>query len=179
MKRTLLVSLFLLVLLCANSVMATVFYSRKQAIKLAFPEADNVQTRIIFIKPEQIRQIQALARAPVDSQLLSYYVGYKGKQLLGYAFIDAHVVRTQPETFMTVLTPDGKVKMIHILAFHEPREYLPSLLWLKQFWGKNLSPDLRLKRDIQGITGATMSARAITSGVRKILAIYQVLLKEK
>ena len=180
MKGTVLAGLVLTLSigLASVSVNAAVFYNRRQALELAFPEADKILTRTVFIKPEQLKRIQRLAHAPMESQMLSFYVGYKGERLLGYAFIDAHVVRTQPETFLTVLTPQGRVKMVQILAFHEPPEYMPPPRWLQQFSGRELTPGLRLKADIQGITGATMSARAITYGVRKILAIYQVVLKE-
>jgi hypothetical protein len=107
------------------------------------------------------------------------YVGERQGQLLGYAVIDTHVVRTLPETFMTVLHPDGRVNAVHILAFHEPQEYLPAPGWLAQFKDKALSPTLTMRRDIAGIAGATMSAFAVTAGIRRVLALYEVVLRSQ
>jgi hypothetical protein len=97
--------------------------------------------------------------------------------VLGYAIIDTHLVRTLPETFMVVLTPDGAVRRVEILAFHEPPEYAPTGGWLRQFEGRALDDDLRLRGGIQGITGATLSATAMTAGVRRALALFQVIVK--
>jgi hypothetical protein len=65
-----------------------------------------------------------------------------------------------------------------MLAFYEPEEYLPAERWLRQFDQKALSPDLQLRRDIHGIAGATLTSHAVTSGVRKVLAFFRVLIHE-
>ncbi|MGH9424933.1 MAG: FMN-binding protein, partial [Terriglobia bacterium] len=89
------------------------------------------------------------------------------------------IVRTLPETFLIVLTPAGNIQKLLVLAFYEPQEYLPSDRWLRQFDQKTLDPNLRLQHDIHGIAGATLSARAVTSGVRKALALFQVLREQR
>jgi Na+-translocating ferredoxin:NAD+ oxidoreductase RnfG subunit len=68
------------------------------------------------------------------------------------------------------------VRYVQILAFHEPLDYLPTNRWYQLFSGKSRSDGLRLGRDIDAISGATLSARAATEGVRRALAYYEVLL---
>jgi Na+-translocating ferredoxin:NAD+ oxidoreductase RnfG subunit len=97
--------------------------------------------------------------------------------VLGYAMIDIHNVRTMPEAFMVVLSPQGNVKSVRVLAFHEPLDYLPNQRWYGQFDEKSLASPLRLGGDIHGVVGATLSARATTRGVRRALAYYQVLVQ--
>ena len=63
-----------------------------------------------------------------------------------------------------------------VLAFYEPLDYLPNERWLKQFDQVSLTPDLRVGGRIAGITGATLTARAMTESVRKVLSLYQVLI---
>ena len=87
------------------------------------------------------------------------------------------MVRTLPETFMVLLSPTGEVRMTVILAFHEPPDYLPSERWLEQFRGEKLSPELWVGREIAGIVGSTLSAQAMTQGVRKVLALFDILVK--
>src|SRR5258706_11466343 len=87
-------------LLClASAAGATVFYSRDEALTLAFPEADRTEARDFFLTPEQRQAIQQMSRSELDSDLLTVYSGYAGERLLGYAIFDTHVVRTLPETF--------------------------------------------------------------------------------
>lgn len=129
-----------------------------------------------FLTEDQQKQVETLARTRLDSKLVTMYLGRRGEKLLGYAMIDAHTVRTLPEAVMVVLTPDGRVASTLILAFYEPLDYLPPERWLKQFDQARLTPDLRVGGRIAGITGATLTARAMAESVRKVLALYQVLI---
>jgi hypothetical protein len=47
-----------------------------------------------------------------------------------------------------------------------------------QFEHKSLEEPLRLGGDLHGIVGATLSAQATTLGVRRALALYQVVIKD-
>ncbi len=76
---------------------------------------------------------------------------------------------------MVVVGPDGAVQRVTILSFQEPKDYLPSDRWLDQFHDQKLGKQLSLKREIRGITGATLSSRAVTAAVRRVLALDQVL----
>lgn len=167
------------VALTATPAKAKVFHSKQEALALAFPDAEKVENHTFFLTEEQVQRVAALAATPVDSKLVTFYVGQKAGQTLGYAFIETNVVRTLPETFLIVLSPQGVVQKLFVLAFYEPEEYLPPERWLQQFEQKTLGPTLQLRRDIQGIAGSTLSSRAITSGVRRVLALFQVLLQDK
>ena len=163
----------------ATCLEAQVFYSKAEALQVAFPQADRVETQTFFLTPQQIEQVETLAQAPVDSKLATFHVGHAADGVQGYAFIETHIVRTFPETFLMVVSPDGTLQKLLVLAFYEPAEYLPSDLWLEQFDQKRLTPSLRLRRDIHGIMGSTLTAQAATQGVRKVLALFQVLIQEQ
>ena len=152
-----------------------VFHAKDEALALAFPASDRVEDRTFILTDEQKETVEKRARAPVESQLWTVYVGWRGDELLGYAVIDTHVVRTLPETVMVVLSPAGEVRRAEVLAFYEPPEYAPTGRWTKQFDGRHLDDDMKLGAGIQGITGATLSATAMTAGVRRVLALYGVL----
>ena len=169
---------FLLVLhICAPvGLLAKVFYAKEEALRAAFPEADVIDKQTFFLTDDQKKQVETLARTRLDSKLVTLYTGRRRQKPLGYAIIDVHTVRTLPEAVMVVLSPEGRVASTLILAFYEPLEYLPSERWLKQFDQARLTPDLRVGGRIAGITGATLTARAMTDAVRKVLALYQVLI---
>lgn len=163
----------------AAPAVAKVFYALDEALRAAFPEAQAIEKDMLFLTDEQARQIEGLAKAKLDSKMIAVHVGKKGPKVLGYAMIDIHVVRTQPEAVLVVLTPEGVVDSTLILAFNEPLDYLPSARWLKQFTRKTLVPDLALNQGIAAITGATLSAYGITDSVRRALAVYQVMMAPK
>jgi len=153
---------------------AAVFLAKDEALALAFPENDRIEERVVILTDAQKAEVEQRARAPLDTQLWTIHVGWKAGAVQGYAVIDSHIVRTLPETFMVVVDPDGKLRRVDVLAFHEPPEYLPTERWIGQFDGRALDGDLKLGAGIQGITGATLSAQAMTAGVRRALALVAV-----
>ena len=160
-------------------VQAKVFLSKQEALALAFSEADRIENKSFVLTDAQVLEIESKAKARLETKLLTRYAGFKEGVLLGYAFIDTHVVRTFPEALLVVLTPQGVVRTLRMLAFYEPQDYLPSQRWLTQLEGKALSDDLRLQHGIHGIAGATLSSRAVTEAVRRVLAMHQVLSREE
>lgn len=154
-----------------------VFLSRKEAIAAAFPGAARVDRRTVVLDDAQAEAIEGRAKARLDTRLVTIYTGFHEDGMMGYAFIDIHTVRTLPEAFMVVLTPDGRVRSLRLLAFYEPQEYRPPDRWLEQFEQERLGPELRLQGKIHGISGSTLSSRAVTSAVRRTLALWEVMLK--
>ena len=171
-------SLFLLVMISDLQSNGSVFKTQQQALNETFADCDTVIRKTLFLTDDQVQEIQNRAKVKIESKLVNYYFGVKNDSVLAFAFFETNVVRTKPETFMVILAPDATVKSTEILAFYEPQDYLPTPGWFQLFVGKILNDALWPKRDIHGVTGATLTVRAVTQGVRKILAIYQVAVKE-
>ena len=169
----------LVAVLAAGPADAKVFQSRSEALEDAFPGADRVEKRTFILTSSQAREVEELARCELDTKLITLYTGWQGDRLLGYAHIDVHTVRTQPEALMVVLTAEGIVGSLRVVAFHEPLDYLPTKRWYRQFEGRSEIGELRLGRDVHGVIGATVSARAATQSVRRMLAYHAVLIGDE
>jgi Na+-translocating ferredoxin:NAD+ oxidoreductase RnfG subunit len=167
------IGLFLMLLLPAG-IGAEVYHSRESALRLAFPEADNIKKREIFLDAEEKAEVEHRARVDLPSRLVTVYIGMLRQRVVGYAVIETHKVRSLPETILVVVDPDGRTRAVHMLAFHEPPEYAPADHWLRQFTGRPLDDDLRLGTGVDGITGATMTANSIVAAVRRILAVLEI-----
>ena len=165
-------------ILVAAPASAKVFYARDEMLGLAFPEADEVDAKDYVLTRAQKGEIERRAYSSLDSALLTIYTGRKAGNIVGYAILDTHIVRTLPETFLVVIAPDGSVAATHVLAFYEPLEYVPGKRWLSQLRARRLGDGLRIGVDIAAITGSTLSSRAVVAGVRRALAAYQVLIEE-
>jgi len=160
-----------------GSVSAKVFASQNQALSEAFPEASRVDRKTHILRKRDVTRIEKLVREKIESKIVVIHTAWDGDRILGYAHIDVHNVRTQPEASLIVLTPEGSVRSVRILAFHEPLEYLPTDRWYEQFRGRTREDGLRVGRDVHGVVGATLSARAAADGVRRMLAYYEILLR--
>ena len=161
-------------LLVGGSAAAKVFLTTEEALALAFPGC-AVERQTVYLTQEQLARATELARQPVGYALVHPYRARCGDAPGGTAYFDVHRVRTQPEALMVVLDPQGQVRRVEVLSFNEPEEYLPRPAWYAQFTGRALSDTLALRQDIRNIAGATLTARATTEAVRRVLALHQVI----
>ncbi len=156
---------------------AKVFASQNAALAEAFPDATRIDRNTRIVRKTDLAKISAISKDAKPPRIIVLHTGWRGDVLLGYAHIDVHTVRTKPEALMVVLTPQGAVRSVRMLAFHEPLDFLPTERWYQQFLGKTRGDRLRVGGDIHGVVGATLSARAAADGVRRMLAYWEVLLK--
>ncbi|MBL1320039.1 MAG: FMN-binding protein [Methylophaga sp.] len=85
------------------------------------------------------------------------------------AWVLEEIGKTEPITFGIVIA-ENKVEMVKVLAFRESRgDEIRYPAFTKQFKQAELDDD-QLDRHIDGISGATLSVRAMTKVVR--LALY-------
>jgi hypothetical protein len=161
-----------------NDVQAKVYYSKQEAMELAFGKDATIDMLPLFPNQQQRHDIERHARVKLDSALFTFYVGKKQGQIIGYAALETQTVRTKPETLLIVLDVNGRLRDIHTLAFHEPPEYQPSKKWYALLLQRSVD-ELVLNRSIQGITGATLSTRAALNSARKVLSVYKQMIQKK
>lgn len=160
--------------LAAAAVSAGPLLTREEALTLAYPGATMTAERV-FLTEEQKKQVAASAGAPLASGLVARYTAKIDGRVVGRAYVDTHNVRTKKETLLIALDAAGQVKRVDTTAFLEPMEYQAPQPFLNQYNGKSLKEDLRLQRAIRPIAGATLTAKAVTDAVRRVLAIDAVL----
>ncbi|MFQ5689473.1 MAG: FMN-binding protein [Gemmatimonadota bacterium] len=170
----------LLALLSGGRAHAQSFPTQEEALRLAFPAPAEIQRRTAFLDEAQIEKARRLAGPDVKirQRVVIYYIGTREGDTLGFAYFDAHRVRTHPEVLMLVVSADGKIGRIETLKFAEPPEYRPPERWLRQFGRFGLSSPGgggRSKGEIIKLTGATLTTRAVTRAVRRVLALHAVL----
>ena len=170
--------LFILLLGAVTPSFAKIFYSKNEALELAFGKGTQVELLSLFPDEQQVAKIEELAKVKLDSGLFTFYVGKDQDKVLGYAAIETGTVRTKPETLMIVLTADGELRNVTTLAFHEPPEYQPPERWFGQLYKRPLA-EMDFNKGVDGISGATLSTRAAINSIRKVMAIYQVLVKDQ
>lgn len=164
----------MIVLGIATSGSGRTLLTQDEAITTAFPRGTKVERETLFLEKSQLKKIARLSGQDFDQELVIRYVGRQGGKVVGYAYFDAHRVRTLPETIMVVIDPRGEITTIEILSFSEPADYFPSRRWLDQFLSRGLDEELALNRAIRPISGATLTGRAVTNASRKLLAVHQV-----
>ena len=174
--RGVIAGIFLLLFLAmiARDLRSEVLQTMSGALSVQFQQAEVVRESVV-LSPEQISRASDLAGHRIGLRIVRLYKAWRNGALVGTAYFDVHRVRTLKETLMVVVDPEHRVADIELLTFMEPVEYIPRERWYGQFVGRKLDRDLHLHRGIDGVVGATLTARATSDAVRRILAVHSVL----
>jgi hypothetical protein len=88
----------------------------------------------------------------------------------GYFVVERVVGKHEYITVAIGINPSGTVKQIEIMDYRESYGYeVRDASWRTQFVGKSASSPLQLGDDIKNISGATLSSKHITDGVKRVL----------
>lgn len=153
---------------------ARIYLTKTKALELAFPNAETMETETIALNTEQRERIREKAGRRLHFSKMEVHQGIANGSVLGYAIIDNVRGKSLPITYMVVITPQGAVERVEILAYRESHGgeiRYPS--FLKQFVAKTIADPIRNKRDIRNISGATISCRSISDGVRALLSLWE------
>ena len=151
--------------------------SAAEALALTFPGAELLRKEHV-LSEAQAERVRGLAQVDLPGRWIVVYEARRGGFLMGYGFFDSHRVRTLNETLLVGISPEGRVLRVEVVIFREPTEYRAKEAWTGQFVGRRLDAELSLKGAIHPLSGATLTAHAMTDAARRSLALHRVLYGE-
>jgi Na+-translocating ferredoxin:NAD+ oxidoreductase RnfG subunit len=170
--------LLAVVLLAATPGRAERYLTSDEAKQLCFPKADRFQEQVHQFTAEQKKAIAKQAGSPVRLRGQRYWIASQGTNVLGVMVADHVLGKHEIIDYVVALAPDGKVLQIEILEYRESHGYeIRGEKWREQFKGKTTTDKLRLHGDIYNISGATISCRNVTEGVKRVLATFALVLR--
>lgn len=96
----------------------------------------------------------------------------------GWFIVDEVVGKHEFITYAVGIDANGAVKQVEIMDYRETHGgQVREERWRAQFTGKRHGASLKLDDDIRNISGATLSCRHITDGVKRLLATHELVLK--
>lgn len=98
-----------------------------------------------------------------------------GEDVVGYVYFAKELGKMDYMDFAVGLTAEGKVQEVIMLIYRESiGGEVKSKRFMKQFRKKSFKNKIRINYDFQGISGATMSSRAIGRGVKKAVNFWKI-----
>lgn len=151
-----------------------VYFTPDEALDKVFAGADVVEPHTWTPTNAQREDLERNLGTSVTETSFDAWRGSKQAEDLGWAVVLEEKGRFKPITFMVHVRPHGQVGLVLVMVYRESRgDGVKRQRFLKQFRGKDLDDPLRLNRDVVGLTGATLSSRALTHGVRKALLLVR------
>ncbi|MBI3885705.1 MAG: FMN-binding protein [Opitutae bacterium] len=162
------------VLAASTSGYAVTYLTPAQAREEMFPGAAFSETKI-KLTPAQLRAITAKSGVRVRHPDLTAAHTADGAWFL----VDEVLGKHEFITYACGIDARGAVTGIEILSYRETYGgEIKDARWRAQFAGKTVAAPLKLDLDIKNISGATLSCRHITDGVKRLLATHALVLKD-
>ncbi len=157
-------------------VQATQYLTVEQAQRLLFPAATGYAPEPLELTPAQASAVEQASGTQVVNRKPQIWRAMAGDTPLGRLFVDQVYGKHEFITYALAVTADGKVAGVEILDYRETHgDEVRQPRWRAQFLGKGATDAVKLGSDIQNISGATLSCRHLTDGVRRLLATNRVL----
>jgi hypothetical protein len=164
----------------AGNVQAAQYLTIEQAQVLMFGASAKFERNDLKFSEEARSAIQNASGVKVERKKQPIWEVKKGESLVGYFIVDEVFGKHEYITYATALGPDGRVRSLEVLVYRESYGYeIRNPAWRAQFIGKKSGDPVSLNEDIKNISGATMSCRHISEGVKRLLATYDYALRPR
>jgi hypothetical protein len=151
---------------------AEVFMSEEEGIKIMLPKSERIRKDVITLSPDKKVQIEERIGWKFPEQSFEVYIGETGTQIDGYALVQNTIGKHKPMTYMVGIDSKGHVSDVELLVFRESRgSEIRQKRFNAQYEGKTVLDPVRINKDIINISGATMSVRSISAGIKRVLVL--------
>lgn len=110
----------------------------------------------------------------LDSQQLKVFTVIRGDKTAGWSVLIEEMGKVRPVTFLVGIDREGKVLAVYVLEYRDMfGSEIKRRSFLKQFKGKSIDDPITVGRDIDAVTGATISSGAAAAAVKKSLEVVR------
>ena len=154
------------------------FYTVELAQKAIFQDADSFKLNPVSLTSDQVSKVKSASGTGTPIPEKKIWQVLQADKQVGWFIVDEVYGKHEFITYAVGINLDGTVRMIEILDYRETYGYqVREAGWRNQFVGKNANSNLKLDKGIDNISGATLSCKHLADGVKRVLALYDVVLK--
>lgn len=147
---------------------AQVYFSVRGLLAEQFRQSEVVDYQRVRLSTERRDEIQRQLGETLEKEEYIFYVARSADHVDGYALFDREIGQHEYIDFATFFDGEGRVTRVEVVAYREPYgEGIRSKRFRNQFVGKEAESGFRPGHDIDVISGATLSARAMAKAVKR------------
>lgn len=153
-----------------------VYLTKADAPRAIFPEGTASARKTLDLSDAEVAALSKALGRRVEARRYQYVEVKSEKGTAGIILILDVIGESQPITFAVGVSPDGALQDIQVMVYREPQgEAIQERRFRRQFVGKRAKDPITLDKDIDAISGATISSRSATFAARKGLLLAEVL----
>jgi Na+-translocating ferredoxin:NAD+ oxidoreductase subunit G len=153
-----------------------VYLSEADAPRAMFSDSTGVEAHELDLGDAELKALEKLLGKRVEVRQYRYLDVHKGDALQGRIFFLDVVGQSKLIGFGVAVTPDGALKDVEVMVYRETQgDQIHEARFRRQFAGKRLEDPIALGKDIDAVSGATISSRSAAYAGRKALALEEIL----
>ena len=128
-------------------------------------------------------KIKALVQNKVKQRFyrneLYYWAISNNDTIIAYALMDNVIGKSMPITFLVIVNNEGAILASEVIKYREAYGgEVGNKNWLAQFTNATNTSQFMVGKNIDGISGATISVNSLSKGIQKIAVLFP-LIKDK
>lgn len=148
------------------------YMTEEEAVKTILPKSQRVRKELIKLTPDKKELIEQRIGWKFPEDSFDLYIGETGDKIDGYAMIHHTIGKYKPMTYMVGVDHKGNCTDVELLVFRDAKgSEVGKKRFNSQYDGKTVTDPIRINKDIINISGATMSVRSMSAGVKRVLVI--------
>ncbi len=149
-----------------------IYFTEDEAAKAMFPDSEKIRRETLTLTAEQKTFVEGVIGWEFPETSFDVFIGETKGNIDGYAVIQNTIGKHRPITYMVAVDSAGEVTNFEVLVYREARgNEIATKRFNYQYQGKTVEDPVRINRDIINITGATMSVRSSSAGVKRVLVL--------
>jgi len=145
----------------------------EQKLREIYPDSTKIEFTKISLDRSVAKPIEKLCRQKFFRNELYTWKILTNDSTIVYALLDNVIGKTQPISFLVILDGQGDVQSVQVIKYRESHGgEVTNQNWLNQFINLNAKSGYLPGKDIDGISGATLSVNALSKGIRKIVLLF-------
>lgn len=155
------------------------YMTAEQAAEVLFPDADSRSMTLVELSKDERDRIRALSGMRQRWKTQEVWRTERGGKLLGWTIVDNVIGKHEYITYAAGISTDGEVLGIEVLSYRESHgDEIMQAAWRAHFVGKTSEDAFKLNEDVPNISGATLSCRNVLDGVKRLLALQEIVLSQ-
>jgi hypothetical protein len=153
-----------------------IYLNPEEAAELVLSSSDRIRQDVLSLSPQQKADIEERIGWHFPETTFDCFIGETKGKIDGWAIVQHTIGKHKPMTYIVGVDPNGEVTNVEVLVFRESRgSEVRTKRFNYQYQGKTPYDPIRINRDIINISGATMSVRSMSAGVKRALVLVEEL----
>lgn len=151
---------------------AEVFMTEEDAVKIMLPKSERIRREVIRLSREKKEVIEQRIGWKFPEESFELYIGETADKVDGFTMVHNTIGKHKHMTYMVGVDNRGACTDVELLVFREAKgSEVGRKRFNAQYEGKTVSDPIRINNDIINISGATMSVRSMSAGVKRVLVL--------